>query len=186
VVAVALCQSGLRETVSTQLETQGQKIDRMKMASARLEEEVVGFQRAAMASDWAATQAKADAERAEEGRREAQHRAKIATDRLAKGGGGGPAGGGGAAISPVAVAHTNTAWNAATQRPGQSPGRLEEAVRELQAAISGRRAAEEEALEAATRAARAEGRYEDVPGYTPCVPLSCRCCCRCCRRRCCC
>ena len=51
-----------------------------------------------------------------------------------------------------------SAWSAATERPGQSPGRLEEAMRDLQGAITGRRAAEEEALEAATQAHRAEGR----------------------------
>ena len=51
-----------------------------------------------------------DAERAEEARSQAQHRAKIATDRLAKGGGGGggglfaPTAGGGGSVGAASPA----------------------------------------------------------------------------------
>jgi hypothetical protein len=132
------------------------RIERVSAASGKLKTELINAQRAAMVAGMEASQAKADAERAEDLRNEAVQRAKIATDRLAhSGGGAGPATTG----SPATAGGSRSLSSSATQQPQQE---LEERIRELegslQAAISGRRAAEEAAVEATSRAAKAEAR----------------------------
>ena len=153
----------LRDVVSDEMRSASLRIGRVSEASGRLKTELINAQRAAMVAGMEAAQATADAERAEEQRKEAVHRAKIATDRLAHSGS--PAGGSFAAAaaatgSPPTVAGGGSPPASATaQRPQhEHEQRLRELERALQAAISGRRAAEEEAVEATSRTAKSEAR----------------------------
>ena len=151
----------LRDVVSDEMRSASLRIARVSEASKRLKTELVNAQRAAMVAGMEAAQATADAERAEEQRNEAVHRAKIATDRLAHSGspaGASCAGAAAATGSPTVVGGSPTA-SAMAQRPQQEhEERLRELERALQAAISGRRAAEEEAVEATSRTAKVEAR----------------------------
>eukprot|EP01043_Picozoa_sp_COSAG02_P055359 COSAG02_NODE_6406_length_3594_cov_2.434049_2_plen_281_part_00 len=146
----------LRDVVSDEMQSASVRIERVSAASGKLKTELINAQRAAMVAGMEASQAKADAERAEDQRKEAVQRAKIATDRLAhSGGGAGP----GTTGSPATAGGSRSLPSSATQQPQQE---LEERIRELegslQAAISGRRAAEEAAVEATSRVAKAEAR----------------------------
>eukprot|EP01046_Picozoa_sp_COSAG06_P053235 COSAG06_NODE_9153_length_1972_cov_8.404698_2_plen_329_part_00 len=163
--------SDLRDVISDEMGTSSIRIERLSLATGRLKVELINAQRAAMVAGMEAAQASATAATAEEQRREALHRAKIATDRLAKSGtatgtavAGAAAAAAAASSPPSSYSYSSVSPSPQVQQQAQQQAVQQQAVvKELKealgAAINGRRAAEEEALEAATRAAKADARY---------------------------
>ena len=169
--------SDLRDVIGDEMGTSSIRIERLSLATGRLKVELINAQRAAMVAGMEAAQASATAATAEEQRTEALHRAKIATDRLAKSGTatGTAAAAAEAAAAAAAASPTPSSYSyssvspspqvqqAVQQQAVQQQAVVKELKEALQAAINGRRAAEEEALEAATRAAKADARYPTQP-----------------------